>query len=130
MVACSAMRRVAVVLALLLALVGHGADATYIKVKQNNAKCFIEVIAANQVDSPTAIPPTNTTLFESSSLSSRGEPATPHESLVQVTSSLGHPDAPRAARVFRICDRRRPSFCSRSKRADGHHSSDPLCRCT
>mmetsp|Transcript_65893 Transcript_65893/g.157225 ORF Transcript_65893/g.157225 Transcript_65893/m.157225 type:complete len:221 (+) Transcript_65893:158-820(+) len=49
MVACSAMRRVAVVLALLLALVGHGADATYIKVKQNNAKCFIEVIAANQV---------------------------------------------------------------------------------
>ncbi|KAJ1474756.1 hypothetical protein T484DRAFT_1830984 [Baffinella frigidus] len=52
MVACSAMRRVAVVLALLLALVGHGADATYIKVKQNNAKCFIEVIAANQESLP------------------------------------------------------------------------------
>ena len=46
------MRIVSAVLALLLALVGNGADAYFIKVKQNNAKCFIEVIVANQVQPP------------------------------------------------------------------------------
>jgi len=46
------MRAVSAVLALLLALVGNGADAFYTKVKQNNAKCFIEVIVSNQVHPP------------------------------------------------------------------------------
>jgi hypothetical protein len=34
---------------LLLSLAGNSVDALYVKVKQNNPKCFIEVIVANQV---------------------------------------------------------------------------------